>query len=366
MSTISAGTTISTALVSAGDTTGALVFKTGSGATTAITIGADQSVVFAGTVSGLPGSGGATSSGSVVLTSASAGAQSITTTDYRQSVTLPDATTLSKGACVYTIKNEGLFDLKIVNAAGTTKGFIRPLTTTNVGLADNATSDGTWIFDNAQILGISAFNEYVSTEQMSLKYLAIDSSRDLLLLQATTGIFGLIYNKSTNVWGTVTLIRTAASLVSVSLKTATDQVLVVSCPNTSTAVQAVVLTLTGTSITVGIAATVTLAGNISSFNSFISSGITAIGSTFVFSYTRATTISAIRAITISGTTPTIGTETTTSGTSSPARLYAVSSSVLLAISVTTSSTIYCVPYSVSGTVLSVGTGVNLYTSSGGI
>jgi hypothetical protein len=52
MSSISAGTTISTALVSAGDTTGALVFKTGASATTAMTIGADQSVTFTGVVGG--------------------------------------------------------------------------------------------------------------------------------------------------------------------------------------------------------------------------------------------------------------------------------------------------------------------------
>ena len=53
MSSISAGTTAGTALVSAGDTTGALVFKTGASATTAMTIGANQSVTFAGEVSGI-------------------------------------------------------------------------------------------------------------------------------------------------------------------------------------------------------------------------------------------------------------------------------------------------------------------------
>jgi hypothetical protein len=53
MSTISAGTSAGTALVSSGDTTGALVFKTGASATTAMTIGADQSVTFTGTVAGV-------------------------------------------------------------------------------------------------------------------------------------------------------------------------------------------------------------------------------------------------------------------------------------------------------------------------
>lgn len=49
MSTISAGTTVGTALVNTGDTTGNLVIKTGANATTALTIsGTDQSITVAG------------------------------------------------------------------------------------------------------------------------------------------------------------------------------------------------------------------------------------------------------------------------------------------------------------------------------
>ena len=51
MSTISAGTTSGTTLVATGDTAGTLVFKTndtGSGGTTALTLGTDQSATFAG------------------------------------------------------------------------------------------------------------------------------------------------------------------------------------------------------------------------------------------------------------------------------------------------------------------------------
>ena len=51
MSTITAGTTSGTALQQAGDTTGTLVFKTndsGSGGTTALTLGTDQSATFVG------------------------------------------------------------------------------------------------------------------------------------------------------------------------------------------------------------------------------------------------------------------------------------------------------------------------------
>jgi hypothetical protein len=50
MSTISASTLTTTALVYTADTTGALVFKTGATPTTALTLAADQSATFAGTV----------------------------------------------------------------------------------------------------------------------------------------------------------------------------------------------------------------------------------------------------------------------------------------------------------------------------
>jgi len=50
MSTISAGTSGGTALVQTGDTTGALVIKTGGSATTAATFNADQTTTFAGAV----------------------------------------------------------------------------------------------------------------------------------------------------------------------------------------------------------------------------------------------------------------------------------------------------------------------------
>lgn len=50
MSYISAGTTITTSLVQGGDTTGNLVFATGSSNTTALTITSTQNAVFAANV----------------------------------------------------------------------------------------------------------------------------------------------------------------------------------------------------------------------------------------------------------------------------------------------------------------------------
>lgn len=52
MSTITAGTTSGTALVSTGDTTGNLVLQT-NGGTTVLTLAADGSATFSGTVNGV-------------------------------------------------------------------------------------------------------------------------------------------------------------------------------------------------------------------------------------------------------------------------------------------------------------------------
>jgi hypothetical protein len=74
MSTISASTTSTTAFKITTDTTGALVFQTGASPTTAMTLGSDQSVTFAGTptYSGGTANGVAYLNGSKVLTTGTA------------------------------------------------------------------------------------------------------------------------------------------------------------------------------------------------------------------------------------------------------------------------------------------------------
>lgn len=64
MSVITAGTTTTTAYTITGDTNGNLVFKTGAGATTAFTLGSDQSATFVGAATF---SGATTFSGTVSM-----------------------------------------------------------------------------------------------------------------------------------------------------------------------------------------------------------------------------------------------------------------------------------------------------------
>jgi len=249
------------------------------------------------------GVGGTTASGNVVLTDNSDGAQYITTTAHGQSVTLPDATTCAKGALLFSIHNGGNHDLALKNNSGTTIRFIRPNTSVSVGLADNATAVGTWTVRGGELLGLVGVKAFSSaTTTMAIcDYFELDADREFFLFRTDTPstLNGIVYNKTTQTWGSATAIRsgvTSSSQAS-AIKTATDQVLVVSA--ITTAFEAVVLSITGTTITVNTAATATLAGAISDIGTASSSGKNGwatIGSTFVFRYNRDTTISAVRGI----------------------------------------------------------------------
>jgi hypothetical protein len=127
----------------------------------------------------------------------------------------------------------------------------------------------------------------------------------------------------------------------------------VSC-DTTTGGQAVVLSISGTTITVNSAATKTLSGT-----SFSSPALTTVGTSYIFTFFNGTNNKAL-ALTVSGTTVTIGaTELLITGTGSYLAIYAVTSSVFLAISFDSGSNIYGQPVTVSGTTLTTGTSVTI-------
>jgi hypothetical protein len=298
------------------------------------------------------GGGGTTASGSVTLTSASVAAQAITTTTYGQTVTLPDATTVAKGGILYNISNLGAYPLKIVNYVGSTLGFVYSNGPVTVGLADNSTAAGTWSFAGAEPFGPVAltYSTDLYAKGSVVKTVVIDANRTLMLI-GSTNIYGIIYDSSTKLWGSLTLIRTGTVGQVEAILSATNQVLVNS--SITTAMEAVVLTLSGTSITVGAAATATLSA--SNTNSATGGNLIAVGSSFVITYTATT--SQMRAMTISGTTVAIGAATVLNGTALTAiYVTAVSSTVVLVLTNTTASTFFATPYTVSSTSISLGTG----------
>jgi hypothetical protein len=308
-----------------------------------------------------PASGGTSITGDTTLTASSDSAITVTPSGYGLYATLPSATTCAEGCVLFSIYNAGEYDFGIKNSAGTKLGWVRPKTSVIVGLSDNSTSGGVWVLHGAEKTAVTDqyYNSTITQSSGALTRVALDANRTCFVF-GNTSHYAIIYNASTKTWGSATLIRASAGGgLFAAVLSATDQVLVVSCDAT-TGLEAVTLTISGTTVTVntGTKATATLAANISAMGRCI-----AVGSSFVVSYSRTTPASGIRAITISGTAPTIGAESALSGTALPATLYA-SGSIVRTLSVTSSSFIYAKPYTVSGSTLSAGTEASAATTGG--
>lgn len=275
----------------------------------------------------------------------------ITPASYGVAVTLPDATTCSVGGPVHIVDNRGFYPVKILDSTGTLLGFVGGGVVSNVNLDSNSTAAGVWSCSNTERIAVTAeyFSNALLTSGTGMISVIIDSDRTLLITTGNTSNYAVIYNSSTLTWGTAVLVRASASTASpVAILSAANQVLVCSSDAT-TGMETVVLSISTNTITVNAAVATTLAGDFSSFGHII-----AVGSSFVVSYGRATNVTAIRAITISGTVPTIGAESAlTPAGVTPADLYA-SGSVVRTIS-SSASFVYAKPFTVSGSTLSAGT-----------
>ena len=300
MSTISAGTTISTALVNAGDTTGALQLQV-NGTTPSVTLAANGAIGVGSTPSyGI--------SGQVLVSGGSAAAP-----------------TWSTGG------NFGA-DLSYVDYTLTTS------TAINIGAS-------------------AIYSQSVS----------LDGTSELLIIYGTASAHAVVYNTSTSTFGTPTIVRTAnlgCSVRPVALaKISSTAVLICSLPS-ATALETVVLTVSGSTITVGTALATTLAAN--SVLITPNTRLVTVGSSYVLNYyTTADSLPKFRAITVSGSTPSIGSELAYAGGTQTTmhHSYAQSASVLLHFSMTANTTIYAFPISVSGTVLSAGTQATVATTN---
>lgn len=312
------------------------------------------------------GSGGRTITGNLTLTVTSGviadAAISVTPATPGLYVTLPVATTITtEGVTQISVYNAGDYDYGVKDSAGTQLGWVRPRTGAIIGLADNSTAAGTWAYYGLEKLGITASYSNPTAANVSgyIKHIALDATRSCILFGGAT-CYAIIYDASTQAWGTATSVRTSlGSNLFNGVKSATDQVLVCTC-NATTGFEAVTLTIAGTAITVntGTKGTATLAGNIVGGEL---GQVIAVSTSFVVGYGRDTTTSAIRAITISGTTPTIGSESAQGVTAATAPNIYASGSIVRTVNCDASS-VYCKPFTVSGSSLSAGTAASASTS----
>lgn len=305
------------------------------------------------------GSGGATTSGNTVLTSASGGSQSITPTTWGQTVTLPDATTMSKGATLFNINNAGGYPLKIVDNAGNTLGFIYQASAVTIGLADNSTAAGVWNISGTEFIANTAlfFSNSVNFNKLN-NIIKIDSTRFFILVSNTSilNYYGIIYNSSTQTYGTPTLLATPTSLSAFAILSATNQILFWYV-NSSTNIGVVTLTLSGTTITVNTPVLATTVSSPSGIDTFYS--IVQIGTSFVISY-YAGTKNTVRGVTLSGTVPTIGSEVvTTNNSSSTFYVSQVTSSTFMCVGLVAASSVNTQVFSISGTTITAGSVLTL-------
>lgn len=293
----------------------------------------------------------------------------ITPATHGVSVTLPDATTCSEGGPFYIVDNKGAYPVLVKNNSGTLLGFVPGRVVSHISLVDNSTAAGTWTVGNAELIGVSA-----SLATARFKYLTYDnrraasvdlgSGREIILgTDAAAGhLYGVVYNRTTNTFGTPTVIRAAdvtggGNEFHASILVSADKVLTVSCASGAATFEAVILSISGTTITVNAAATATLSANISAFVD--ACGLIQVGTSFITSYLLSGPAAQIREITVSGTTPTISAATVLSGTAGGV-IVAGSATVVIAIS-TLLTDLFTRPYSIGG--LAPGTGTT--TASGG-
>lgn len=297
---------------------------------------------------------------------ASSGSVVVTPTAPGQYVTINSALTFNKGICG-SIKNgsQDLY-LGVKDNTGTVLGWLSPGAFTIVGCSDNTTQAGVWSH-NLNKLGVTASfisPTLVNSGTSCFQRITVDATRTAFIFGGSA-CYVLIYDSSQaagSQWGTPTLVRASVGGAVLSILSGASQLLVVT-NDANTAMEAVTITLTGgTGVTVnsGTKGTATLAGVFGSFGQLI-----AVGTSWVVSYGRSTSVSAIRAITISGTTPTIGTEAALPpSVTTSATLYAVDSTHVLTLS-SDSGTLYAKPYGVTGSSLTAGTVANIPVTAAG-
>lgn len=243
----------------------------------------------------------------------------ITPTNYGTTVKLPDATTMTVGTGKFSVQNLSPFDVRLANTSGTLLGFVPGYGTVEVDLVSNSTADGTWSLLGRTRLGISGqrTTNTLSTgfsNISSINVIELDSDRVFYLLQnASNHILGQVFDQSTNTFGSEVLIR-AASVAATSAVQRIDanSVIVVSTSTIGASFQAVVLSISGTTITVNTAASYGLPSSndgLRCFEAIPSGG-------FIYGYyTSSDTTIRLVGVSASGTTASIGTAVSTAFTS---------------------------------------------------
>lgn len=246
-------------------------------------------------------------------------------------------------------------------AATLTQGNNIVITNSSGGISIAATGGGNFgsdlTFTDYSLTLASALGSAVAST-VYMQAVSLDGTSELMIVHGDASAHAVVWNTSTNTFGTPVLVRTASlgNIASIALaKISSTSVLVCSLTGSATALETVVLTVSGNTVTVNTALATTLAASSTLITP--NTRLVAVGSSYVLNYqTVSDSLPKFRAITVSGTTPSIGSELAFAGPNASANhhSYAYSSSVLLFMS-SASTTLYAYPITVSGTTLTGGT-----------
>lgn len=198
---------------------------------------------------------------------------------------------------------------------------------------------------------------------------ALTATTELVIFWGASSAHAAVWDNTNRVFGTPVLIRTATFVNNYDVAAygiSSSSVLVCSLPGGGTALQTVVLSISGTTITVNTAVSTTLSAASTLIQAPTSNNgagrIVLVGSTYVLGYYNTGNSNYI-AITVSGTTPTLGAELIIAGaTGTNAQNYTYSSSILIS-TYTSTTLLYANPISVSGTTLTLGTQATTTTTA---
>jgi hypothetical protein len=265
--------------------------------------------------------GAATTSSAVdiTLTSASAQTQVITMTAANKYVILPDATTmLTKGGSAFIIQNKGSYPFSVKNSAGTiVAGPVTYGNSVQLDLVSNSTAEGAWAqVATAGLVGIGLVNvsTLTPTDSGTCRVVAMSSTQALIFYMDSTTAMKVVLatvSGSTVTYGTPVTVSSSLSggeskFQAASLSSGTA---VVTAAN-GTTIYAFGVTLSGSTITVGSATTIASSASYanSAINVFASSSTNG-----VVAYTTdngTNSVASVIGFTISGTTITFGTAQT--------------------------------------------------------
>lgn len=205
-------------------------------------------------------------------------------------------------------------------------------------------------------LNVGSTISTAAEENAQISTLDLDGTSEIVFIQGAASTHAAVWNSSTKTFGTPALVRTYNANDRTSLgavKISTTSALICTLRGNTNTLETVVLTVSGSTITVNTPVSTTLATN-----SNLMSGtprLLAVGSSYVLCYIDNTTEPRFRAITVSGTTPTVGAQFDISAGNQQYANFVVNATTLLSFSLNLSnSLLYVRSVVVSGTTLSLG------------